>query len=59
MRRIGIGYILRRLVCKVILIVEGNEVARACDTDELCSGLETDIEGGEVITFEPYERCMN
>ena len=45
-RPIGIGNILRRLVCKVLLIVVGNEATRACGTDQLCSRLEARIEGG-------------
>ena len=45
-RPIGIGDILRRLLCKTLLIVVGNEATRACGTDQLCSGLEAGIEGG-------------
>ena len=45
-RPIGIGDILRRLLCKTLLIVVGKEATRACGTDQLCSGLEAGIEGG-------------
>ena len=45
-RPIGIGDIIRRLLCKVMLIVMGKEATRACGTDQLCSGLEAGIEGG-------------
>ena len=37
---------MRRLVCKILLIVAGKEPTRACGTDQLCSGLEAGIEGG-------------
>ena len=45
-RLIGIGDIMRRLVCKILLIVAGKEATRACGTYQLCSGLEAGIEGG-------------
>ena len=45
-RPIGIGDIFRRLVCNVFLSITRNEAIRACDTDQLCCGLEADIEGG-------------
>ena len=45
-RPIGIGNILRRLLCKVLLIVVEKVVTRACGIDQLCSRLETGIEGG-------------
>ena len=45
---IGIGDILRRLLCKTLLIVVGKEATRACGTEQLCSGLETGIEGGGI-----------
>ena len=43
---IGIGDILLILLCKVMFIVVGKEVTRACSTDQLCSGIEAGIEGG-------------
>ena len=58
-RPIGIGDILRRLVCKVLLIVVENETTRACGTDQLCSGLEAGIQEWGFIMLEPYERRMN
>ena len=45
-RPIGIGDILRKLLCKVMLIIVDNEGTRACGTDQLCSGLEVKIVGG-------------
>ena len=45
-RPIGKGDILRRLLCKTLLIVVGKEATRAYGTDQLCSGLEAGIEGG-------------
>ena len=45
-RPIGIGDIFRRLVCNFFLSVIGKEVSRTYDTDQLCSGLNADIEGG-------------
>ena len=39
-------------MCNVLFIVVGNEATRACDTDQLCSGLEAGIEGG-FIMLEP------
>ena len=45
-RTIGIGYILRRVLCKVLLIVVGKEATRVYETDRLCSELEVGIEGG-------------
>ena len=45
-RPIGIGNILRMLLCKTLLIVVDKEATRACGTDQLCSGLEAVIKGG-------------
>ena len=56
---ICIGDILRRLAYKVILIVVGNEATRACNTDQLCDGLEAGIEGRGVIMFKLCWRRMN
>lgn len=39
-RPIGIGDILRRLICKFLLVVVGKEATKACRTDQLSSGLE-------------------
>ena len=44
-RPIGIGDILRRLLCKVLLIVVGKEFIRSYGTDQICSGVEAGIEG--------------
>ena len=44
-RPIGIEYILRILLYKVMLIVMGKETTRAYGTDQLCSGLEAGKEG--------------
>ena len=40
------GYPIRRLLYKVMLIVVGKEVTRACETDQLCSEIEVGIERG-------------
>ena len=45
-RPIWIGDIFRKLVCKVFLSVTGKEATRACGMGQLCSGLDTGIEGG-------------
>ena len=45
-RSIGIGDIMIRLVCKILLIVAGKEATRSCGMDQLCSGLEAGIKGG-------------
>ena len=45
-RPIGIGDILRRLLCKTLLIVVGKETTRVYGIDQLCSGLEAGMEGG-------------
>ena len=45
-RPICIGDILRRLMCKVLLIVVGNEATSDCGTDQLCSELEAGMGGG-------------
>ena len=44
-RPIGIGEMLRRMLCKVLLLVAGKEATQACGTDHLCGGLEAGIEG--------------
>ena len=38
---------MRRLVCRIMLLVAGKGATRACGTDQLCSGLEAGIEGRE------------
>ena len=45
-RPIRIGYILRRLLCKVLLNIVAEETTRVCGIDQLCSGLEAGIGGG-------------
>ena len=45
-RPVGMGDILWILFCKVLLIVAGKEAIQACGTDQLCSGVESGIEGG-------------
>ena len=45
-RPLGIGGMLRRLKCKVLLLVTGAEASRSCGSDQLCGGLESGIEGG-------------
>ena len=45
-RPLGIGDIIRRLVAKCCLAVTGQEATRAVGTDNLCAGLEADIERG-------------
>ena len=42
-RPIGIWDILRRLFCKVLLIVVGKEAIRVCRTDQLCTKIEERI----------------
>ena len=44
-RPIGVGEMLRRILCKVFLLVAGEEAARACSTDQLHRGLEVGMEG--------------
>ena len=42
---IGIGDMLRRLLCKVLLIIVGKEAIWIYGIDQLCSGLYVGIEG--------------
>ena len=44
-RPIGIGYILRRLLCIMLLIVVGKKATRAYGIYQIYSGLEVGIEG--------------
>ena len=45
-RPVGVGETWRRLMAKCVLKVAGQEAKEACGTDQLCGGMEADIEGG-------------
>ena len=55
-RPICIGDILRRLMCKVLLIVVGNEATSDCGTVQRVRSWNG---GGRVVMLEPYGRYMN
>jgi hypothetical protein len=44
-RPVGVGETWRRATAK-ILLVAGAEAKEACGIDQICAGLEADIEGG-------------
>jgi hypothetical protein len=45
-RPLCIGEIWRQLFAKCLLFVPGSEAKEACGIDQLCAGLEADVEGG-------------
>ena len=59
-RPIAIGEEPRRILCKVLAMATGSDVADLCGVRQLCSGLKAGIEGSVHAMRELYEEhCGN
>ena len=54
-RPIAIGEILRRIICRSIVMATRNDIADLCGVDQLCSGIKGGIEGAFHAMKELFE----